>query len=519
MLAHLVEYSVDKNGFMGGPGQTAPRGHRHWSHLIAMYPYYVVNWDQLAWRDTMEQSWSYWAWDEVPNSWSHAVMCSMAASMGKSEPALHHLNLALDGPNIAANTMHTEDGNHSHPRHSSHAGNLVVERAPLSGALAITVMANTGHLTFNDSQPWTGSSDTYTVVDNAGQLDVNYNVNATYFSNNGYVQGLVHTLNILANSGVINLQDTVNPAVVNPGGVGLIDAQMNVGNSGSLANVHGVINLSGSNGHLGLTLDDRTDTGSDLPWAIDADNTTIGDLTVNYVLVNSVPDYSSSYQAFSNPGSAVAVFGNPPFFGLFLNGTQFPAWSLGGPAVLSNQKGDVVSIPPSVGAYAGLIGAYAASDLPPGLSIDPTTGVISGVVDEQASLGVYHTLLTASNISSGFVRSKRIDWHITQIALDVPPLYLNYVGESVNLLVGATSPSTAAITFSATNLPDGLSIDPCDGPNRAEPWGGRSVPNLRYDDHGHARQRRFRQVLPVDGFARGRRAGLYRRCHPRPDQF
>ena len=73
------------------------------------------------------------------------------------------------------------------------------------------------------------------------------------------MQGLVHTLNILGNSGVINLQDTVNPAVVNPDGVGIIDAQVNVGSSGSLADVHGVINLSGSNGHLGLTLDDRAD--------------------------------------------------------------------------------------------------------------------------------------------------------------------------------------------------------------------------------------------------------------------
>ena len=62
-----------------------------------MYPYYVVNWDQLGWRDTMERSWSYWAWDDVPNSWSQAIMCSMAASMGKSEPALHHLNLRWTG--------------------------------------------------------------------------------------------------------------------------------------------------------------------------------------------------------------------------------------------------------------------------------------------------------------------------------------------------------------------------------------------------------------------------------------
>ncbi len=337
------------------------------------------------------------------------------------------------------------------------AGSLVVERAPLTGTLDINVMANSGHLTFNDSEPWTGTVDTYTVVDNAGQLDVNYEVD--YAWNSAYVQGLVHTLNILGNSGVINLQDTVNPALDYYYGV--VDVQVNVGSSGSLADVHGVINLSSSNGRLALTLDDRNDAGPDLPWAIDATNTTIGDLTVNYVPANSVPDYSSSYQAFSNPGSAVAVFGDPPFYYLSLNDTQFPAWSLDGPAVLSNQKGDVVSIPPSIAGYSGAISTYTASDLPPGLSIDSTTGVISGVVDEQAPLGVYHTVLTASDGS--FTRSKRIDWHITQITLEVPSIYLSLVGDSVDLLVTATSPSAGDITFSATNLPDGLSIDPATG--------------------------------------------------------
>ena len=94
-------------------------------------------------------------------------------------------------------------------------------------------------------------------MDNAGQLDVNYYVD--YAWNSTYVQGLVHTLNILGNSGVINLQDTVNPTVVNLLCRRHHRREVNVGNSGSLADVHGVINLSGSNGHLGLTLDDRAD--------------------------------------------------------------------------------------------------------------------------------------------------------------------------------------------------------------------------------------------------------------------
>jgi alpha-L-fucosidase 2 len=70
------------SGYMGGPGKAAPRGHRHWSHLIMIYPYYQVNWDQPEQRELIERSWRYWAWDRVPNAWSQAVMSSMASSMG-----------------------------------------------------------------------------------------------------------------------------------------------------------------------------------------------------------------------------------------------------------------------------------------------------------------------------------------------------------------------------------------------------------------------------------------------------
>ena len=80
VLEHLVEYAVDQTGYMGGPGKAAPRGHRHWSHLIMIYPYYQVNWDQPEHRELIERSWRYWAWDRVPNAWSQAVMSKRATS-------------------------------------------------------------------------------------------------------------------------------------------------------------------------------------------------------------------------------------------------------------------------------------------------------------------------------------------------------------------------------------------------------------------------------------------------------
>lgn len=119
VLEHLVDYAVDQTGFMGGPGKAAPRGHRHWSHLIMIYPYYQVNWDQPQQRELIERSWRYWAWDRVPNTWSQAVMSSMASSMGKADDALRHLDRALATRNLAPNTMHTEGGN---PCSETHGG-------------------------------------------------------------------------------------------------------------------------------------------------------------------------------------------------------------------------------------------------------------------------------------------------------------------------------------------------------------------------------------------------------------
>jgi hypothetical protein len=108
---NLVPFPQDEHGFSGGPGKAAPRGHRHWSHMLMIYPYYTVNWDQPENRDVIEQSWQWWAGPRVPNAWSQAVMSSVASMMGHGDDALRHMRLSLASRNIASNTMHTEGGN------------------------------------------------------------------------------------------------------------------------------------------------------------------------------------------------------------------------------------------------------------------------------------------------------------------------------------------------------------------------------------------------------------------------
>ncbi|MCC6123944.1 MAG: hypothetical protein IT426_03200 [Pirellulales bacterium] len=118
VLENLVEFPTDENGYCGGPGVPAPKGHRHWTHLLMFYPYYTVNWDWPQHRGLLERSWRYWADPKMPNAWSQAVMSSMASSMGRAEDALLHLQAALDSRNVSANTMHTEGGNPCSETHS-----------------------------------------------------------------------------------------------------------------------------------------------------------------------------------------------------------------------------------------------------------------------------------------------------------------------------------------------------------------------------------------------------------------
>lgn len=108
---NLVAFPTDTNGFCGGPNKPAPRGHRHWSHLLMIYPFYTVNWDQPENRDLITRSWQYWADPQVPNAWSQGVMSSMASAIGDTTAARQHMQLALNSRNLAPNTMHTEGGN------------------------------------------------------------------------------------------------------------------------------------------------------------------------------------------------------------------------------------------------------------------------------------------------------------------------------------------------------------------------------------------------------------------------
>jgi hypothetical protein len=95
---------------------------------------------------------------------------------------------------------------------------------------------------------------------------------------------------------------------------------------------------------------------------------------------------------------------------------------------------------------------YSAEGLPPGLSIDPATGLISGVPSVTGTFEVTVRAHGRSDDASAVITIRLIQPRITSILLPAPA----QLGESLTYQVTATNEPTF---FSAIGLPSGLSID------------------------------------------------------------
>lgn len=110
---------------------------------------------------------------------------------------------------------------------------------------------------------------------------------------------------------------------------------------------------------------------------------------------------------------------------------------------------------------AGETLTYGAIGLPPGLSINSTTGVISGTT--AAATGSYAVSVTVSD-STGSSASIFFTWRVWNGVSVTYTVGTIEVGTAVSVPVTATdSAAGQTFTFSATGLPPGLSINPASG--------------------------------------------------------
>ncbi|MFE9207363.1 glycoside hydrolase family 95-like protein [Micromonospora sp. NPDC007230] len=117
ILDRLVPYHQNADGVMVGNGVPLAESHRHYSHLLWLYPLQEKRWDRPDDREIMRRTFDRWR--SMQNRWhgySYAAASSMASVMDSPEEALDFLTFFLDGnivdsTQLTPNTMYREGSN------------------------------------------------------------------------------------------------------------------------------------------------------------------------------------------------------------------------------------------------------------------------------------------------------------------------------------------------------------------------------------------------------------------------
>ena len=110
--------------------------------------------------------------------------------------------------------------------------------------------------------------------------------------------------------------------------------------------------------------------------------------------------------------------------------------------------------------------SFSASGLPAGISVNPTTGVISGTItDGAADSSPYSVTVTATETSGStpLNGSASFTWTVTHMnhppSITSPGNQTNNENSSPSLQIAANDPDGGTLTWSATGLPPGLSVN------------------------------------------------------------
>ncbi len=145
-------------------------------------------------------------------------------------------------------------------------------------------------------------------------------------------------------------------------------------------------------------------------------------------------------------------------------------WNVNSPITITvpddqtNNDGNTVSLTLSAAdSISGTTLVYSVQGLPPGLSINASTGAITGTHElGDSTIGSYFPTIIVGD--GTYYSSAGFEWDVNgAIAITDPGAQANVVGDAVSLPVAAADTDSGTLTYAATGLPNGLSINTSTG--------------------------------------------------------
>ncbi len=360
----------------------------------------------------------------------------------------------------------------------------------------VTLQASDGSASASQTFTWTvGAAGTLTLANPGGQANdegdsVSLSLSPTY-SGGGTVYyaayGLPSGLKISPTSGAITGTVALGDAASGPYTVTV------VANDGSHSAVQSFA-WSISNPITLALPDDQTNNEGDTVSLSLSGSDTSG--TLSYAALGLPPGLAINPSSAAITGTvAVGAAGNGPYSVLIIatdgtySSSQVFNWNVNSPVSLAipddqtNNVGDSVSLTLSATDSSGTP-VYSALGLPAGLSLNPSSGAITGTITPgDADIGSFSVTISASD--GTYLDSQSFNWYINNVvSLSVPNSEVNTVGDSVTLPILASTTGSGPLTFTASGLPTGLAIGTSTGiisgtiSARPPTW-ARSIPSSR----------------------------------------
>jgi alpha-L-fucosidase 2 len=112
VLRDLTPYSQNEEGFMIGANQPVRKSHRHWSHMIMVWPLHLLSIDNPENKELVEKTIKHWM--RIGNGkqmfgWSRAAASALYATLGNGDKALENLRAHHDNKqSVMPNTQYIE---------------------------------------------------------------------------------------------------------------------------------------------------------------------------------------------------------------------------------------------------------------------------------------------------------------------------------------------------------------------------------------------------------------------------